>query len=119
MSANRYTASATIKAVTQIFRENRGKSFEARWVLAKKSDSFQGFQTRCRVTAIVLLAAAIPLLLAAMVVSRSAISDEYTLVYLFIVILYVSLSVTLSWRLGNKAVEKKMAKSVADGQRPM
>jgi hypothetical protein len=110
MSSHRYSASATLKALRDIFEENRDKSFEARWALAKASESYRGFQIRCSTSAKVLLATTAPLLLVGLLISRSTKADDHTLAITFIAILYVAVSVTASWRLGIKVAAKKMAK---------
>ena len=119
MNSHRYTASATVKALRVIFEENRDKSFEARWALAKASESYRGFQIRCSTSAKVLLGAAIPLLLVGLIISRSAVADDHAspIIILIAILLYVALSVVVSWRLGIKVATRKMAKPAADGQR--
>jgi hypothetical protein len=117
MNSHRYTASATMKALRDIFEENPDKSFEARWALAKASESYRGFQIRCSTSAKVLLAAAIPLLLVGLLISRGTVADDRKLSIIFIAILYVALSVTVSWRLGITVAAKKMAKPAANGRR--
>jgi hypothetical protein len=103
--------------VRVIFEENRDKSFEARWALAKASESYRGFQIRCSTSAKVLLAAAIPMLLVSLIISRSTVADDHASPIILIAILYVALSVVVSWRLGIKVATRKMAKPEADRQR--
>ena len=117
MNSHRYTASATVKALRVIFEENRDKSFEARWALAKASESYRGFQIRCSTSAKVLLGAAIPLLVG-LIISRSAVADDHASpIILIAILLYVALSVVVSWRLGIRVATRQMAKPAADGQR--
>jgi hypothetical protein len=117
MNSHRYTASATVKALRVVFEENRDKSFEARWALAKASESYRGFKIRCSTSAKVLLGAAIPLLLVGLIISRSAVADDQASPIIWIaILLYVALSVVVSWRLGVKVATRKMAKPAADGQ---
>jgi O-antigen/teichoic acid export membrane protein len=118
MNSHRYTASATVKALRVIFEENRDKSFEARWALAKASESYRGFQILCRTSAKVLLGAAIPLLLVGLIISRNAVADDHASpIILIAILLYVALSVVVSRRLGIKVATRRMAKSAVDGQR--
>ena len=118
MNSHRYGASATLKALRVIFEENRDKSLEARWALAKASESYRGFQIRCRTSAKALLGAAIPLVLVGLIVSRSAVADDLASPTILIaILLYVALSVVVSWRLGIEAATRKMAKPAADRQR--
>jgi hypothetical protein len=118
MNAHRYSASATLKALRVIFQENREKSIEARWALAKASEAYRGFQIRCSTSAKIMLGAAIPLLLVGLIISRGAVADERASPVILIAILfYVALSVVVSWRLGIKVATTKMAKTAADGQR--
>jgi hypothetical protein len=120
MNSHRYTASATVKAVRVIFEENRDKSFETRWALAKASESYRGFQIRCRTSAKVLLGAAIPLLLVGLIIRRSAVGDDHAPPIIWIAsLVYVALGVLVSWRLGIKVAARKMAESAADGQPPV
>jgi hypothetical protein len=118
MNSQRYTASATLKALRDIFEENRHKSLAERWAVAKASEPYRGFQIRCSTSAIVLLGAAILLLLVGLIISRSAIADDLASpIILSAILLYVALSVVVSWRLGIKVATGKMAKPAADGQR--
>ena len=114
MNSNRYTASATVKALRVIFEENRDKSFEARWALAKACESYRGFQIRCNTSANVLLAAAIPMLLVSLIISRSTVAGDHASSIVLIATLYVMLSLAVSWRVGIKVAERKMAKPAAD-----
>ncbi len=118
MNSHRYTVSATVKALRVIFEENRDKSIEARWAVAKASESYRGFQIRCSTSFKVLLAAAIPLFIVGLIIGHSAVADDHASpIILVAVFLYVALSVVVSWRLGIKAATSKMAKRAADGQR--
>jgi hypothetical protein len=110
MNSHRYTASATMKALRDIFEENRHKSLEERWAIARASESYRGFQIRCSTSAKVLAAATIPLLIVGIIIGRSTTADDHPLSIIFIAILYIALSVTVSWNLGIKVAAKKMAK---------
>jgi hypothetical protein len=118
MNSHRYTASATLQALRVIFEQNRDKSFEARWALAKASEFYRGFQFRCSTSAKVLLGAAIPLVLVGLVISHGAGGDDHASPLILIaILLYVVLSVVLSWRLGIKVAARKMARPATDDQR--
>jgi hypothetical protein len=109
VNSNRYTASATIKALRGIFEENGDKPFEVRWALAKSSETYRGFKIRCSASAVVLLAATIPLLLVSLLVNGSTIANEHTTPTICLAVLYLATSGFVSWRLGIKVAEKMMS----------
>src|SRR4029077_3133268 len=119
MSANRYTVFATMKAVRDIFEQRPDRPLEARWKDAKGSEMFRGFQLRCSTSARVLLAAAIPLLLVGLIVSRSTVADDHTILKIVLAISYAALSMAISWQLGINAAAKGMAKHAAHEKHPV
>jgi len=119
MSANRYTVCATMKAVRDIFEQNPGRPLEARWKDAKASEMFRGFQLRCRTSARVLLAAAIPPLLVGLIVGRSTMADDHTILKIVLATSYAALSMATSWQLGINAASKGMANHAAHGRHPV
>ena len=111
MNANDHSASATMKALREIFEANQDKPFEVRWALAKSSEAYRGFQIRCSTSAKVLLAFGVPLLLF-WVVSRNTTwrDGEASLTTIILAVLYVTISFAVSWKLGIKAAKTKMAR---------
>jgi hypothetical protein len=99
-----------------IFEENGDKPFEVRWALAKSSEAYRGFKIRCSASALVLVAAAIPLLLVSLLISGRAMANDHSTSIIFIAVLYVAASGFVSWRVGIKVAAKMMSERQADRQ---
>jgi hypothetical protein len=109
MSAKNYSVTATMTALRAIFADNQDKSFEQRWALAKSSEAYRGFQIRCTATAKVLLAFAVPPLLAWRFIGRdhpAAVRSSWSTIV--ICGLYLMIATAASWKLGIKAADAKM-----------
>jgi hypothetical protein len=98
-----------MKALRDIFEENRDKPFDVRWALAKSSETYRGFKIRCSASAVALLAAAIPLLLVGLLIKGSSMANGHTTSIISIAVLYVTASVIASWRLGINVAAKMMS----------
>ena len=119
-SMHRYTPLATLRALRLIFEENRDKSFEVRWALAKSSEAYRGFQVCCAKSARILLVTCIPPLLMAVLVHPTFPADSRLnfqigafhfgdILIALGIVLYVALCLIVSWRLGTAAADKKRA----------
>ena len=109
MSVKNYGLTATMNALRAIFEKNQDKPFERRWALARCSEAYRGFQTRCGMTAKVLFAFAVPPLLFWLIVSRNHATDSVISRSAIVIAgLYIAIGIAVSWKLGIKLADARM-----------